>query len=177
MNAESSVDPIEVRIADPSDLPAFKRLRLQALRDHPEAFSADYDLHAHANDEFWGRYFDFDEDATIFFALHDGSLIGMTGIRLDYSPKTRHSALVWGVYVRPEWRGRRIADALINACLDWAIGRGARIAKLGVSTSNERAIRCYERCGFTTYGREPMAILHAGSYLDEFLMSRTLNEA
>ncbi len=177
MNSNAPEHPIQIRAAEPSDLSAFKELRLQALRDHPEAFSADYQLHERANDEFWNRYFDFNDDATIYLALDEQRLIGMTGVRLEYSPKTRHSAFIWGVYVQPQWRGRRIAEALINACLEWALARGALIAKLGVATTNASAIRCYERCGFTTYGREPMAILHAGAYLDEFLMSRSLHKA
>ena len=69
-----------------------------------------------------------------------------------------------------------LAEALIEACLDWARGKGIIIARLGVSIDNPSAIRCYERCGFTIDGTIPKAILHEGHYVDEYLMSRPLED-
>jgi RimJ/RimL family protein N-acetyltransferase len=176
MPEQSRLARIEIRTAQAADMPAFKVLRLRALREHPVAFSADYDAHANGDARFWGRYFDFDGSSTIYLAWHEGLLLGMTGVRLDYSAKTRHSALIWGVYVQPEWRGRQLGEAIIKACLAWAVNHGATIAKLGVATNNLPAIRCYERCGFEIYGTEPRAILFEGKYYNEHLMSRVLDE-
>jgi ribosomal protein S18 acetylase RimI-like enzyme len=86
------------------------------------------------------------EEATIFLAVHGGELIGMTGIARGNSPKTRHAAVVWGVYVKPEWRGVHIAEELIRDCFRWAKARGIIIARLGVAAVNKSAVRCYERC-------------------------------
>ncbi len=167
---------LELRVARATDVQAFKKLRLQALHDHPVAFSADYEVSRNADDTFWAKYFDFDGSATIYLAIHKDDPIGMTGVRLGYSPKTHHSALIWGVYVQPEWRGQQVADALIRACLDWAKSKSAIIAKLGVAATNQSAIRCYQRCGFETYGVEPKAIFYDGTYYDEFLMSISLDK-
>ena len=172
----SATHEVEIRLARTADLQAFKLLRLQALRDHPVAFSADYDAHESGDDAFWERYFEFDDHSVILFATHEGKLIGMTGVRLDYSRKTSHNALIWGVYVLPEWRGHKLGEALIRAALTWAKQHGATIARLGVATNNLSAIRCYERCGFQTYGTEARAIRHEGTYYDEYLMSRLLDE-
>ena len=165
-----------IRTADSSDLESFKQLRLQALHDHPVAFSADYEVNRKADDKFWEKYFDFGDEAMIYLGFHGDELMGMTGVRLDYSPKTRHSALIWGVYVQPEWRGLEVAEVLIRACLEWAKSNGAVIAKLGVASTNLSAIRCYERCGFETYGVEPKAIYFDETYYDENLMSRSLDD-
>jgi L-amino acid N-acyltransferase YncA len=81
---------------------------------------------------------------------------------------------VWGVYVRAAWRGRRVADRLIEACIEWARPHGVRVAKLAVITSNAAAIRCYLRCGFSVYGVEPQVIHVDGVYHDELLMVRYL---
>lgn len=43
------------------------------------------------------------DESTMFLAEHKNNLIGMTGIARGSSPKTRHSAWIWGVYIRPEW--------------------------------------------------------------------------
>jgi RimJ/RimL family protein N-acetyltransferase len=167
---------LNIRTAQISDLAAFKRLRLQALRDHPVAFSADYEVNLNADDNFWANYLDFKDNATIYLGIHRDDLIGMTGVRLGSSPKTRHSALIWGVYVQPEWRGLRVSDALIRNCMEWAKSKGAITAKLGVAATNQSAIRCYQRCGFEIYGCEPKAIFYDGTYYDEFLMSRLLDQ-
>lgn len=155
------------------DLQAFRTLRLQALHDHPEAFSADYELHSREEGgEFWKKYLAFGEAAILYLACHDSDLVGMTGIRRDSGPKTRHNATIWGVYVRPDWRGQGISDVLIESCCAWARETGVTIARLGVTTTNQSAIHCYERCGFQITGTDPQAIFVNGRYYDEYLMAR-----
>ena len=51
---------------------------------------------------------------------------------------------------------------------------GVLIVKLGVSTTNTPAIRCYARCGFTIYGIEPKAVCYDGVFYDELLMAKAI---
>jgi ribosomal protein S18 acetylase RimI-like enzyme len=166
---------ITIREAKPSDVSQFRELRLHALQNAPTAFSADYATNLNHPMGFWEGRLNFDEHGIIFFAEHAKDLIGMTGIRKGESPKIGHGAHIWGVYVRPEWRGLHIAEALIQVCIQWAKARGVNIVKLGVVTSNTSAVRCYERSGFTTYGTEPRAIYYEGRYYEEYLMFRDLS--
>lgn len=124
---------------------------------------------------FWEGRLNINEHGIILFVEHDSKLIGITGIYKGETPKTKHSAYIWGVYIRPEWRGMHIAEELISACMDWAGERKVEIVKLGVVTTNASAIRCYERCGFTVYGTEPRGIFYEEKYYDENLMFKTLN--
>jgi RimJ/RimL family protein N-acetyltransferase len=166
---------ILIRTAKTSDAPAFRQLRLQALREHPEAFSSDYAVNAAHPDSFWeGRLAEMGEQGMLFFALHEENLVGMCGIQRDYSPKTCHSAMIWGVYVQPLWRSQQLAGKLIASCLDWAGAHKVTIVKLAVVTTNTAAIRCYARSGFQVYGVEPAAILSNGVSYDELLMARPL---
>jgi RimJ/RimL family protein N-acetyltransferase len=48
------------------------------------------------------------------------------------------------------------------------------VLKLGVVTTNEAAINCYRKVGFTIYGLEPKSIQVNGSYYDEYLMARLI---
>lgn len=166
---------ISIREALPSDVSQYREFRLGALQDSPTAFSADYQVNLNHPMSFWEGRLSFDEHGIIFFATHENNLIGMTGIRRGESPKTKHSAGIWGVYVRPEWRGLHIAEALIEICIAWAKPCQVNIVKLGVTTTNTSAVRCYERCGFTIYGNEPRALLYEGNYYDDYLMSRSLD--
>ena len=167
---------ILIREANPADAPPFRELRLEALRDSPIEFSADYEKNVNQLLQHWQEMLTMQPDeSTLFLAEHEDHLIGMTGVRRGSAPKTRHSALVWGVYVRPQWRGLHIAEELIKSCLMWAKAREIVIAKLDVGTINQSAIRCYERCGFKTYGTEPRAGFYEGKYYDAYLMSCSLD--
>ena len=168
---------IMIREARPSDAEAFRELRLGALQESPIAFSADYQRNLSHPDKYWEDMLTMHPDeSTIFLALHEKDLIGMTGIARGSSPKTRHAATVWGVYVTPAWRGLHIAGELIRGCLTWARARNIVIAKLGVAAANTSAIRCYERCGFETYAAEPRALFYEGNYYDFRLMACSLDQ-
>jgi ribosomal protein S18 acetylase RimI-like enzyme len=169
---ESPRGPIIIREATPADVMQFRELRLFALQEAPTAFSADYQAYLGRPMSFWEGRLNFDEYGIIFFAEHAGSLIGMMGIRQRESPKTKHSAEVFSVYVRPEWRGLHIAEALIDRCVQWAKTREVNILKLGVMATNTSAVRCYERCGFKIYGTEPRDVFYEGKYYDLHLMCR-----
>jgi ribosomal protein S18 acetylase RimI-like enzyme len=170
---QTSMGPVAIRPAVVEDAPAFRELRLQALRDHPVAFTADYDASLARPLEGWAeRLTGLGSRGQIFFAFHAEQLVGMTGIQAGDSAKTRHSAFVWGVYVRPEWRGAGIVDALIEACMAWGRSHAVEIVKLGVAANNAAALRAYLRLGFSIYGVEPQAVLHDGVMYDELLMAR-----
>jgi len=172
---ETTRGNITIREADPSDVTQFRELRLHALENTPTAFSSDYEMYRDKPESHWESRLAFDEYRTIFFAEYENKLIGMTGIHRNESPKTKHSAEIFSVYVRPEWRGLRIADALIEACIGWAKACGVNIVRLGVTSSSTSAIRCYERCGFTICGTEPRGLFYEGSYYDGYMMYRDIS--
>ena len=165
---------IAIRRGVDADAEAFRELRLQALRNHPEAYSADYEVQALWPMESWldrlrinPIYFAVDEEA-------NGALVGITGIFPGNTLKTRHRATISGVYVRPSHRGRGLAGQLVLACVDWAAQAALRLVTLSVVTSNTPAVNCYKRCGFTISGVEPDGIYSNGIYYDEFTMIKWL---
>lgn len=163
---------VVVRLATADDAEAFRALRLEALANHPEAFSADYATNAAQPSEHWKERLSSSERAATLVAEDDGRLIGMTGIYRHDSPKVEHLATIWGVYVQRESRRRGVADRLLTACLDWARDQGVERVRLAVNTRNLSAIRCYARLGFAVWGIEPAAIKYEGKYWDEIWMGR-----
>ena len=166
---------VTIRSATEEDATAYRDLRLEALRSHPEAFSSDYAANLAKPMTFWTerlRSNSADGAVMIHFAVHDQQLIGMCGIARADSPKTQHSATIVGMYVRPDWRGFRIGETLVTACVDWARTHGVKVVKLAVVTTNAPAIRCYARCGFQVYGIEPQALYYDSVFYDELLMAR-----
>lgn len=167
---------ITIRLAGEEDAAAYRDLRLEALRNHPEVFSSDYAENLAKPMDFWTsrlKSSGHDGAAMIYLAIPEGEPIGTCGIARTDSPKVRHSATIVGMYVRPNWRGLGIAQALVTVCLDWARAHAVWIVKLAVVTTNVAAIRCYARCGFRVYGIEPQALCHDGVLYDELSMART----
>jgi RimJ/RimL family protein N-acetyltransferase len=167
--------PVTIRAGTEADAPAYRELRLEALRNHPEVYSSDHEHALTRPASSWAetlRAAGTGGAAFMYFAQHDQELIGLCGIYRVDAPRTRHSATVVSLYVRPAWRGLGIAQGLVTACRDWAGSHDVRIVKLGVITTNTAAIRVYQRCGFQTYGTEPQAIYYNGVYYDELLMAR-----
>jgi len=171
---ETSRGQIIIRDASLADAEQYRALRLFALKDSPTAFSADYEVNAKQPMSYWKNRLKPEEHGIIFVAENDNQLIGMTGIRKGDSPKTKHSAGIWGVFIHPEWRGLHIAEGLIEMCCEWAKLREVQIVKLAVVSTNESAVRLYERSGFAVYGTEPNALRVKGTYYDELYMSRSL---
>jgi RimJ/RimL family protein N-acetyltransferase len=156
---------------------ALRALRLEALRDHPEAFGADYEHSAAQPEAEWAEWIAAEQennDKRTFVAVAEDEPAGMAGVVRGNWPKTRHGAHIWGVYVRPAWRGRGLGAALVTAAMDWARGQGVEVVRLAVVTTNAAAVRCYARCGFNVYGVEPMALKVEGAMLDELLMVKRL---
>src|SRR5712692_9755483 len=169
--------PITIRPTREGDATAFRELRLEALKTHPAAFGSDFESNVTLPIEHWQERVEPDPDPSkgiIYVASAGETLVGMTGIYRDQSPKLQHNGNIWGVYVRDGWRGLHIADQLIEACIGWARQRQIRLIRLAVITSNASAIRCYVRCGFTVYGVDPEVIYSGGVYHDELLMVRKL---
>jgi RimJ/RimL family protein N-acetyltransferase len=167
---------IVIRQSNLADVVSFRELRLEALQNSPTAFSMDYGRSSHYALKYWEDTLVMDDmESAIFFAEHEGQLVGMTGIARGRSPKTKHAADVWGVYVSPPWRGLHIAEELIRSCREWAQARQVVILRLAVVATNKSAVRCYERCGFVTYGTEPRSLFYEGKYYNEYMMALSLD--
>jgi len=166
-----------IRPVRPEDVWVYRQLRLEALKNHPEAYTSDYETNLAWPEEKWAERLSSPPggpEKVTFFAEAGGQALGMGTVVRGDSPKTAHTGTVVGIYVQPEWRGSRLSAALIQACEDWARSRGIQILKLAVMSSNAPAIRVYTACGFRVYGVDPRAVLVGRKYYDEILMTKEL---
>ena len=140
---------VVIRRGVPDDWRASKRLRLRALADSPAAFSSTLEREVAFDDEVWrGRL----ELATTFFGVDDcGEFVGtVTGISDPHESASREVVAMW---VEPEWRGRGVGGALLDAVVEWARAEGAASIALWVADGNDLARRLYERRGFVDTGQ------------------------
>lgn len=174
MNELNQHNSIIIRQAATTDAEAIQALRLEALQRHPKAFGSDYERESGRPASFWVERLSAQTDSAIFVAESAGQLAGMTGIYRSELVKLRHNATIWGVYMRPQWRGQGIAVALLQTAVNWAERQGLNWVKLAVITNNSAAIRAYIKSGFRVYGVDPAVIRYDGVCYDEFLMARQL---
>ncbi|HEU5013192.1 MAG TPA: GNAT family N-acetyltransferase [Roseiflexaceae bacterium] len=163
-----------IRTTHENDMRAYRELRLEALKNHPTAFGMDYETSAAQPESYWLERLQANDDRATFVAESGGQFVGMAGIFWESNVKEHHAGYIWGVYVRPAWRGAGVADSLIAACLAWAREHELRLVRLSVNATNGAAIRCYLRHGFSIYGVDPEVILWDGVYYDELLMVKRL---
>ncbi|MFN2141263.1 MAG: GNAT family N-acetyltransferase [Candidatus Promineifilaceae bacterium] len=146
-------------------------IRLEALQNHPVAFSADYEKELKRPIPEWRKRIG---EGAIFIAWDGNSEAGMAGFIGGWSNKTSHHGSIWGVYVRPAYRGQGLGDRLVMRCLQHARDEDFKMVYIAAASSNTAAIRCYARCGFSVYGLQPMAVCVDGEYYDELLMAQRL---
>ena len=161
----------EVRLLVLNDAAAFRALRLESLQEHPEAFGASYETEAEQPNEFFVERL---ENNTVFGGFRGSDILGIVGFYSQQAAKLRHKGVLWGMYVREAARGSGLASALLDAVVEHARGN-VELLQLTVVTSNKRACRFYERCGFVQYGVEPQALRVDGRYYEEALMMMRLN--
>lgn len=162
---------ILIRRLESADAEAFRKIRLEALERNPEAFQATFhDEAAESLDQVADRL----RRAAVFGATIGDGWVGMAGFFALPGEKVRHKGVLWGMYVRPEARGRGIGAALVERVVAHARTE-VEILALSVITENASARRLYERLGFVAYGTEPRAMKQGGVYYDEVLMAKALD--
>jgi ribosomal protein S18 acetylase RimI-like enzyme len=163
---------MEIRLLTPDDAEDWWHLRLQALRNDPAAFADSAEEHLKTTVETARGLLGKSDPASNFIVgmFEDGKLIGTAGFFRRKNNKERHKGHIWGVYVRPESRGKGIGSALMKE-----IVRRTRAAQgieqiTLVASANLPAQRLYKALGFESYGIEPHSLKIGKDYVDDVLM-------
>ena len=160
-----------VRRLDPNDAPAFQALRLQALHECPSAFSSSVEAECDTPLAVVAERLESAPDRAAFGAFEDSRLVGLAGLQCESGRKLAHKAVLWGVYVAPDFRNHGLGRQLVAAALQHAASMpGLRQLNLGVNAGNAAAIALYESLGFQPYGLERGFMLLDGELHDEILM-------
>ena len=150
------------------DAPIYLPHRLRALREHPEAFGSSLeDEQSLSLEQVARRLEDTSGNSVSFGTWLDGQLVGIVNLYRSPRPKTRHKAILGGMYVAPEARGNRIGKALLEHTLSYARTMdGLEDVTLAVTVGNNAARGLYLGAGFVPYGVEPRYIKLGNRYFD-----------
>ena len=159
---------------------AFREIRLEALRLHPESFGAAFEEEAPRDAASFAAGMPKDPPDAIFGAWLPGDPApqGMAGFHAGRRRKLAHKGQVWGVYVRKQARGRGLGRLLLERAIGAALGAGLETLLLTVSAEAPAAHALYVGLGFRAYGTEPRGLkLGPGQHVDEVLMTLDLRGA
>ena len=140
---------VQLHRVRPDDWVSHRDLRLEALRDAPDAFWFTYADEVAFDEAAWRERI---EGAWLVQARDEGEVLGTAGLGSHWAPERATVATLFGMYVTPRARGRRVGQALVRAVLEEARGRGASEVLLEVTSGNAAARALYERCGFVATG-------------------------
>jgi ribosomal protein S18 acetylase RimI-like enzyme len=148
------------------DWKIWKTLRLEALKDTPESFGSSLEEELAWSDSYFKDTLTKND---IFGVFLDDLLVSCACFYTLNSDKTKHRGVIWGMYTRPEYRGKGIASALIQTIIHHALSRVIQL-HLTCVTTNPAALALYQKYGFMIYGTEPKALKIGDTFFDEYLM-------
>jgi GNAT superfamily N-acetyltransferase len=166
-----------VRPLTGADAAACAALRLRALREEPDAFSAsEEEERERPAGEIAARLGPQSSGATLG-AFEFDRLVGFATLVRPPRVKLRHRATVHAMYVAPEARGNGVGTMLLERLLDTAREWGVEAVGLEVTVGRRGARSLYARAGFVTWGVQPRALLVDGVHRDVEAMVLRLTPA
>jgi RimJ/RimL family protein N-acetyltransferase len=170
-------DGFQVRPITPEELDAWWKLRLNGLRDHPDAFGGDYEASLKRGP---GNYASFTTEGNVdrlFGAFTPaGELVSQAAV-YGNDGKRRHVATIIAVHTDARWRGRGLSQALIRLAIDHCRSfPEIRQVTISANARNAAAIAVYAGTGFIPWGTEPRAIATTDGFHDEMHMVLMLDQ-
>jgi ribosomal protein S18 acetylase RimI-like enzyme len=167
---------MHIRLLTPDDAEAFWHLRLEALRNDSASFADSAEEHLRTTIETARERLSKNDAASNFIVgmFEEGKLAATAGFYRYTHNKERHKGHIWGVYVRPESRGKGVASALMKEIVHRARELHGLEQITLVASANFPAQRLYKALGFESYGVEPHSLKIGDQYIDDVLMVRWL---
>lgn len=173
------VAPTLVRRLTERDAAAFRAVRLRALKEDPASFLASYEEDCRLSvEEFAERLRPLDPHTGVLGAFRDAELVGTVGFYRHAHVKARHRASLWGMYVVPEERGKRVGTHLLDA----ALGHLRQLKhieqiELTVVVGAEPARHLYLAAGFDVQGKLARSTRVGDGYFDEEVLILLLGDS
>jgi ribosomal protein S18 acetylase RimI-like enzyme len=162
----------------PGDIERWFKVRIESLYDSPSAFLASPETEISQGADYFKKSIENGGDENVIFGCFEGDeIVGSVGLYRESAAKARHKGTIWGVYVKPDYRGQKIGRRLLQAAIEFAqVTMKLEKIDLSVDSSREPAKKIYASLGFKKWGLEKRAVQIDGKYFDEEYMSLDFSE-
>ncbi|ASK60997.1 GNAT family N-acetyltransferase [Virgibacillus phasianinus] len=164
---------MEIKLLTATDAENYWNLRLEALKQCPEAFATSYEEAISRKNpiEQVAQNLDVKGNYT-FGAFENNTLMGMVTLMKERHQKLQHRANIFAMYVTPKKQGKGIGKSLLQEVIETAkLTDEIEKLNLTVVKTNKKAKQLYSTLGFQTFGLEEKALKINGSYYDEEYMA------
>jgi ribosomal protein S18 acetylase RimI-like enzyme len=164
-HAPADAPALPIRRLVPEDADGYRTLMLEAFARHPDAFTSTAAERESLPRAWWQSRLAPASRETLFGAFDGEQLVGTVGLATESRARTRHKALLFGMYVGPAYRARGTGGRLVDAALAHARATpGVELVQLTVTERNVEALELYRSRGFVEWGFEPRAVTLDGGY-------------
>lgn len=157
----------------PEHAETYRALMLQGYALHPEAFTASVAERGPLPISWWQQRLQRGDDVheMVLGAWSGDELAGVAGLSFETRERSSHKAMLFGMYVAPQFRHAGLGHQLVQAVLAEARRRpGTLLVQLTVTAGNAGAQALYAACGFAPFGNEPMAVRLGHGYVSKVHM-------
>lgn len=164
---------LEIRIIKASEAESYWELRLEALKQSPEAFATSYEEAVQRENPIEQVITNISTEGNYTFgAFENNNLIGMATLMEEKHQKLAHRANIFGMYVTPRKQGKGVGKAILQEVIKTAksVDKFEKI-NLTVVKTNEKARSLYLNLGFQPFGLEERALKINDKYYDEEYMT------
>jgi len=102
----------------------------------------------------------------------DGRVVANSEIKMG-TGYSKHVGVI-GIGIKKGFRGIGIGTEMMRALEEHARKIGLKVLTLAVFANNQHAINLYRKMGFVETGRVPKRFFKDGAYIDEIIMTKTL---
>lgn len=152
---------MHVRLLTEADAEAYRGLRVKSVDEAPDLTGPEVmrelSMYAKARAGVLSCYGA--EGTRVWGAFDEGMLVGVVATTRSLERRDHGRVRLWGLYVRPEYRGTVAPQCLMRAAIDW----GARqpdvaVIVLHVGRGGWRARRLFHRFGFEMVADEEACV-------------------
>lgn len=161
-----------IRRLTPADWLAFRDIRLEMLREEPDAYGSPYSDWAERPEAMIREWL---TRMQTFASIDGNRILACAALSRAQNPLAAHRAEVIAVYTRQEARGQGRMRAILTCMAAEARRQGILQLELQVADWNEVAIAAYEQIGFRRYGVLPRAVRREAAFGDDILMAWALD--
>jgi ribosomal protein S18 acetylase RimI-like enzyme len=160
---------MEVRLLNSDDAENYWTLRLEALKNNPEAFATSYEEAIKRENPIEQVVRNINSEGNFTFGAFDNKeLVGMVTLLQEKPEKLQHRANIFAMYVTPKKQGLGLGKALLTAAVQKATEiETIEKVNLSVVATNEKAKKLYCQLGFKVFGLEEKALKVNGGFYDE----------
>ena len=163
---------VEIRVLSTDDWALYKSVRLAALHDSPEAFSATLANESVLSDQQWKNKLapaEHKSRVLPLVALVNGNCAGLA-FGVLHTPNAL-SGYVYQMWVSKANRGQGIGHLLLQSIIDWACDLKLESLKLRVSSSNVKGISFYQSADFSFVDEDEMEMPETSEKAQEMVLN------